>query len=66
MVRLKELREEKELSQTQLAKEINVNQRTISNWETGVSEPDIQAIKKLCEFFETTADYLLGFKEFET
>ena len=62
-IRLKELREEKELTQSQLAKEIGINRRTLSNYETGAREPDIQTIKKLCDFFEVTAGYLLGFED---
>jgi len=64
MKRLKELRIEKGLSQTQLAKEIGVNYRTISQYEKGINEPDIKTIKKLCDFFGVTADYLLGFTEY--
>jgi len=51
---------EKGLSQAQLAKEIGINQRTISQYETGIREPDIQGIKKLCAYFGVTAGYLLG------
>ncbi|MCL2370742.1 MAG: helix-turn-helix domain-containing protein [Firmicutes bacterium] len=64
MEKLKELREEKGLTQTQLATELKINQRTISGYETGVSEPDIATIKKICDFFDVTADYLLGFKDY--
>ncbi|MCL2862244.1 MAG: helix-turn-helix domain-containing protein [Firmicutes bacterium] len=62
--RIKELRDESGLSQEQLAKEIGVNRRTISNYESAVREPDIQTIKKLCDFFKVTAGYLLGFEEY--
>lgn len=62
-IRLKELREEKGLSQMQLAKEIGVKQQTISNYEAGEREPDIRTIKKLCKFFNVTAGYLLGIEE---
>ena len=62
-IRLRELREEKGLSQIQLAKVICVNQRTISNYELGIREPDIQTIKKLCKFFDVTSDYLLGLED---
>jgi len=62
--RIKELREEKGLSQTKLAAELGLNQRTVSNYETGSLEPNIQTIKKLCEYFGVSADYLLGLEEF--
>jgi len=61
--RLKELRESRNLSQDQLGKAIGVNQRTISQYETGKNEPDIDTIKKLCEFFDVTTDYFLRVTE---
>ena len=63
MIKLKELREDKNLSQAQLAKEIGVNHRTISSYERGTREPDIDTIKKLCKFFDITAGYLLGIED---
>jgi len=62
-LRLKELREDAELSQLQLGKAIGVDQRTISNYENEVSEPDIETIKNLCDFFKVTTDYFLGYSE---
>ena len=64
MKKLRELREEKNISQKALGKEIGVDNRTISQYETGLREPDFQILKKLCDFFGVTADYLLGFEEF--
>ena len=58
--RLKELRIEKELTQTQLAKELQVSQRSISSWETGFRQPDFDTLKALAKFFGVTTDYLLG------
>ena len=63
--RIKELREDKDLNQTQLAKEIHSTQKTISNWEKGYSEPKIEMIKTLCKFFDVSADYLLGITDRE-
>ena len=62
-IRLKELREDKGISQTQLAREIGIDQRTISNYEIGKTEPNIQAIKIFCDYFEVTAGYLLGLED---
>jgi len=62
-LRLRELRERKELTQADVARQISVDFRTIGNYEAGRREPDIQTIKKLCEFFEVTADYLLGIED---
>lgn len=61
-LKLRELREEKGLAQKELAKEIGVNWRTISNYELGLREPNIDTIEKLCLFFGVTADFLLGIK----
>jgi len=61
--RLKELRVEKELSQIQLAKSIDVSQRSISSWETGFRQPDYDTLEKLVKFFNVTADYLLGIED---
>ncbi|MCL2861801.1 MAG: helix-turn-helix domain-containing protein [Firmicutes bacterium] len=63
MERLKELREEKELSQEKLGKQLGLNSRTISQYETGRREPDIATIKRLCKFFDVTAGYLLGMED---
>jgi transcriptional regulator with XRE-family HTH domain len=58
--RLRELRKEKALTQTQLAQILNVSQATVAKWETGDREPDLIMILRLCEGFETSVDYLLG------
>lgn len=58
--RIKDLREDNDLNQTQLAKAINSTQKTISNWEKGYSEPNIEMIKLLCHFFKVSSDYLIG------
>lgn len=58
--RLKELREEKGLSQSQLSKETGLSQAIISMWEDGLRMPNAQAIIVLAKYFEVTTDYLLG------
>lgn len=64
MERIKELRIENGLTQVQLGKIIGFDGRTISQYERGINEPDVKTIKKLCDFFEVTSDYLLGFVDF--
>lgn len=56
---LKSLREQKRISQTQLAREIEVSAGNISDWETGRSKPGYVALSALARFFEVSADYLL-------
>ena len=60
MFRLRELREEKGISQKELGKLFNVAQNTISNWENGTREPDTKTLVKLAELFECSVDYLVG------
>lgn len=61
--RLKELRNEKELSQQELAKELKVSQRSISSWETGFRQPDYETLRLIAEYFDVTTDYLLGIEK---
>lgn len=60
MLRLKELRLERKLKQIDLCRMLKVSQGALSSWETGRYEIDNDNIKKLCEIFDVTADYLLG------
>lgn len=64
--RLKALREDKDLTQTELAKAVNVTQRNISFYETGTNEPDIKTIIALAKFFNVTTDYILGLSDKRT
>jgi len=64
MEKLKQLRQEKGISQATLAKAIGINHRTVSQYERGITQADYQTLKKLCDYFNVSADYLLGFKEY--
>lgn len=57
---LKELRDEKGISQSKLAKEIGVTQKAIDFWEKAINEPKASYIIELCKFFEVSSDFLLG------
>lgn len=59
--KLKLLREERELNQTELGHAVNMTQRKISYLEHDRYEPSIEDIRALCCFFHISADYLLGF-----
>ncbi|MBR7179061.1 MAG: helix-turn-helix transcriptional regulator [Oscillospiraceae bacterium] len=59
--KLKLLREEQELNQTELGKLLNMTQRKISYLERNQYEPSLQDIKAICSYFRISADYLLGF-----
>ena len=58
--RLKELREEKGISQTELGDELGVSRSSISFYEKSVRVPDIEFLEKAATFFSVPVDYLLG------
>ncbi len=60
MNRIRELREDFDLKQSDVSKVTGIDQRTLSNYETGKTNPDSYAIIKLADFFGVSADYLLG------
>lgn len=62
--RIHDLRVERKLTQPQLAKKLNVSNCIISKWENNLMEPKATYIIRMCQFFNVTADYLLGLKEF--
>lgn len=58
--RLKELRQDRDLTQINLAKEVDSTQRSISNWELGIAEPPYSMLITIADFFQVSVDYLLG------
>ena len=62
--KLKELRLEKNLSQRELGKMLGVCNQTISFWETGSREPDLDTLVKISNLFDVSSDFLLGKKEY--
>lgn len=58
--RLRKLRENRKLSQIDLAKIMNVSNGSISKWERGERQPDYDTLKKISNFFNVTTDYLVG------
>lgn len=58
--RLKTLRQEKNMLQSDVAKVLNTTTRRISHLETGNAEPDIATLWELSEFFGVTVDFLIG------
>ena len=55
------LREEKELNQTELGEAVGMTQRRVSYIENDRYEPSVDDIKAFCRFFNVSADYLMGF-----
>ena len=58
--RIRDLREDMDLRQSDLAQKTGIDQRTISNYETGKTSPDAESLIILADFFDVTIDYLVG------
>ena len=58
--RLRELREDRELSQAQVGEILNKSQQGYSHIENGRAELKIEDLKTLCSFYEVSADYIIG------
>lgn len=58
-----ELRNERHLTQKQLAEKLEIGQSTVSEWECGVYEPTADAIRRLALFFEVSSDFLLNLED---
>lgn len=63
MNKIKQLRLDNNLLQSDLADILNVGQGTISNWENGRTEPDQESLKLIAQHFNVSLDYLLGFSD---
>ena len=59
MNRLKEIREDKDLLQKDIAKLLNISQRGYSHYETEDTNIPIETLHKLANFYDTSVDYLL-------
>lgn len=58
-MRLKYLREQRNITQIKLAMDLNMNQNSISRYETGAHEADYSTLIKLADYFNVSIDYLL-------
>ena len=58
-IRLKKLRVERGISQIKLAMDLNVNQNSISRYESGLREPDYNTLIRIADYFNVSIDYLL-------
>ena len=58
--RIRDLREDKDLSQTELAKILGMSQTGYSKYETGENDIPTQILIRLADFYHTSTDYILG------
>ena len=58
-MKLRELRKERNISQLKLALDLNMNQNSISRYETGEREADYRTLIAFADYFDVSIDYLL-------
>lgn len=61
--RIKDLREDNDLTRAQLAKKLDISERTLSRYENGEYEPTIGILIKLSLMFNVSIDYTAGIKD---
>lgn len=61
--RLRQLREEHDFSQEDIAKILGKSQKTISSWEKGRTNPKMKDLNQLCTLYDCTYEYLTGIKQ---
>lgn len=59
-MRIKDLREDADITQKELADFLNIKQNTYSQYENGQRQLPLDALIKLAEYFNTSTDYILG------
>lgn len=64
--RIRDLREDKDMTQTQMAEILHCSQRIYSNYERGDVDIPTQILIRLAEFHQTSTDYLLGLTDIST
>lgn len=58
--RIKQLREQSDLTQAALAKQLGITRSSVNAWEMGISVPSTQYVTELAGIFRVSTDYLLG------
>ena len=61
--KIKLLREKNQLTQSALAKKLNVTRSSVNAWEMGISVPSTALIVEIAKFFHVSTDYLLGINQ---
>ncbi len=60
---IRALREDLDLSQTEVGNHINISQRKLSCIELGRTEPNLDDVRNICRFYNVSANFLLGLPE---
>ena len=62
-LRLKSLRQEKNLTQQQLAEKLGIVKASVSSYEQNANSPSLEVFVQLCKIFDVSADFLLGLSD---
>lgn len=62
--RIRNLREDSDFTQQQMADKLFINRRTYSSYETGLRGIPIETLSKIADIFNTSVDYLIGRTDF--
>lgn len=62
-LRLDKLIKENKITRYKLAKDLKCSKQSVINWCEGFSEPKITYIRQIAEYFDVSADYLLGLED---
>lgn len=62
---IKRLRLEKGINQEELADQLHVTRQAVSNWETGKTQPDIETLTQIAEYFGVSVECLIYGKEYQ-
>lgn len=65
LIGVKKIRKERRLSQLKVAMDLNISRESLSYYENGKRNPDIQLLKDMSAYFNVSIDYLINGKEFE-
>lgn len=58
--KLKKARKDTGFTQIEIEKELNIPRSTLANWEIGRTQPDIESLGILADFYEVSVDWLIG------
>ena len=62
---LRDLREDRDLRQADIAELLHTTQQVYSRYEKGINEMPIRHLRTLCQFYRVSADYVLGLNQKE-
>ncbi len=65
LIGLRKIRKERKLNQLKVAMDLNISRESLSYYENGKRNPDIQLLKSMSDYFNVSIDYLINGKEFE-